>query len=130
MIWWYETDEQTGETIQKTRWDWDWATVKLLNTLLTDTQAHPAIRANLKKIDFDLKVQKTGDVTNTASSKRVGVKEPISWQELGREIRRNQELMEELRNALLIKPRAVLVGDLLEQIEQVKKEIMEKEDAE
>lgn len=125
VLWWDEIEEATGDTVQKTAWDWDWSTTHLLNSQLSGEKSSPRIRAALKAIDFDLTCPSAADVENTAWSKAVGVsaKDPVTWSEMGALIREDKDLMDRLRRALRITRRPLLAGDYLAQLDDLVKEM-------
>jgi len=119
MLWWEEENKETGEWEQITVWDWDWATIKMLSTL----KSRPAAR--LKDAGFHLQTPKVSDVENTAWSSNLGMKakDAKPWQEVGRMIREDDQLMETLRTCLSIKRRPLLDGDYLDQLESLRKDL-------
>lgn len=121
LLWWHEQDEVTGLTTQKSVWDWDWATVHLLNNLLHGENASTYLRSRLKAIDFHLEVLSTGDLDNQAWCKSAGMskKDACTWAETGAIIREDKELVAELRKALGIAHRPILKGDYMSQMESL-----------
>ena len=125
ILWRHEEDENTGETVQRSIWDWDWSTVHLLNHLLRGENASTYLRARLKKMDFHLECPSTSDIDNTAWSATLGMKEKdaVPWQEMGALLRENDEVMSGLRDALCISRRARLKGDYLKQRDKLAEEM-------
>lgn len=125
LLWHYPTDPETGAWHQETYFDWDWATVHLLETVQT-AEKSPLLKASLKASEFHLDVLKASDIENLAWSKSVGMKsakDAVPWSELGALIRENTELMNRLRSALRINERPYLAGDLGEQREAMRSSI-------
>lgn len=116
LIWWHEEDEN-GAMVQRTQWDWDWATVRLLDRLLRGENQSTYYRDRLKDIGFHLECPEQGDADNKAWSKSLGMtaKDAKSWSEVGRDIRDDEELLAKLRDALGIARRPILRGDYSEQ---------------
>lgn len=119
MLWWEEEDMETGDIVQRTVWDWDWATIRLLTTL----KGRPA--AKLKANGFHLAAPKTSMVENLAWSRNLGMKaeDAVDWSTCGRMLRENHEVMEILRQSLGIKRRPLLHGDYLHQVESLREEM-------
>lgn len=122
LLWWEEeTEPGSGIYKQVTKWDWDWATIRLLTT------AKERDAANLKKHGFHIAAPKTSLVENLAWSANLGMKEKnaVPWSELGKMLREDPVTLKVLRDALGIKRRPVLQGDYLRQfnnlIEEPKK---------
>lgn len=113
MLWWNEKDEN-GVWKQRTVWDWDWATIKLLTTL------EGKAKATLKAEDVHVAAVKVSDVDNTAWSATLGMKEKdaVPWQELGKMIRKDEALMNRIRGALGIHRLPFLAGDYVQQLEE------------
>lgn len=125
MLWWYETDEETGDQYQKTVWDWDWATVHLLNTLLHGEGQSTYLKNRLKEIDFHIDCPSTSDVENSAWSENLGMTkgDAQDWSSVGAMIREDKKLMDDLRDALGIARRPLLKGDYLTQMEGIAEEM-------
>jgi hypothetical protein len=124
LLWWHETDPDTGEDIQRSVWDWDWATVHLLNNLLNgDVSTY--YKSRLKDRGVHLEVIRSGDSDNAAWSRSAGVSKnnPVSWSELGALIRQNTELLDTLRSALGIARRPFLAGDYVSQISKMSEDM-------
>jgi len=119
LLWWYETDPQTGRPYQKTVWDWDWATVHLLNSLLHGDGANTYLRGRLRDTGFHLECPTSSDVENSAWSRTLGMSraDAQDWATVGALIREDAKLMDVLRDALGITRRPFLAGDYLEQAE-------------
>ncbi len=117
ILWRHEEDEQTGETVQKSIWDWDWSTVHMLNNLLRGEKASTYLRARLKKMDFHLECPTSGDIDNSAWSATLGMKakDAVPWNEMGALIRENAEVTAGIRKALGIVNRPLLKGDYFKQ---------------
>jgi len=124
MLWWHERDEETGKQTQKTVWDWDWATVHLLNRIMSDTDS-VYLKNRLKDTGFHIACPKTSDVENTAWSKTLGMKEDdaTEWSTVGAMIREDASLMHKLRDALCIASRPILAGDYLNQMDNLSEEL-------
>lgn len=122
LLWWHEPDPITGRPFQKTVWDWDWATVHLLNSLLNG-DASTYLKAKLKKMDFHIDITSAGDVDNGAWSETLGMKEKeaLTWSEVGAMIREDDKLMDQLRDALGIARRPLLTGDYMKQLSKLAK---------
>jgi RecA/RadA recombinase len=119
-LWWEEQDPNTGAWRQVTRFDWDWATIKMLSTL------KGRAAAKLKAAEFHLATPRTSDVENCAWSRNLGMKkaeDALPWSEVGAMIRKDTELMELLRDALSIKRRPLLDGDYLQQLDEMRKDL-------
>lgn len=119
VLWWYEEDEH-GELKQRSVFDWDWTTVRLLADMLHGkdsryTSTH--LRNLLKKIGFHIEITRAGDADNLAWSRNLGMKEntALPWHEVGAMIRQDEALLNRLRWALRIHTRPILAGDYLEQ---------------
>jgi len=125
LLWWHEQDEDSGQPVQKSVWDWDWATVHLLNNLLRGENVSTYLRAKLKAMDFHLETPSVGDSDNTAWSKSLGMtaKDAAPWADVGALIREDKALTGELRNALGITRRPVLAGDYMKQMETLAEEM-------
>ena len=125
LLWWHEHDEESNAPLQKSVWDWDWATIHLLNTLVRGENASTYLRAKLKAMDFHLDCPNVGDSDNTAWSKSLGMtaKDALPWAEVGALIREDKALTTELRNALGITRRPVLAGDYMKQLETLAEEM-------
>lgn len=125
MLWWHEDDPAGGHPVQRTVWDWDWATVHLLNGILNG-EVSTYLKARLKKIGFHIEVTSAADVDNAAWSKSVGMKskdDAVTWAELGALIREDVALMDKLRDALCIARRPFLRGDYLAQMEKMTEDV-------
>lgn len=125
VLWWEEPDDN-GRFIQKTVWDWDWATTNLLHTILKGDEKsgnyNVRFRHLLKQDGFHMEFK--GDPKSlgaSAWSKTLGVtdKDPLSWREMGALIRETPEAVERLRNCLRIFRRPWLEGDYLEQLNKL-----------
>jgi hypothetical protein len=125
VLWWDETDEDTGEWYQKTAWDWDWSTVHLLNACLSGDNANPRIKKSLKENDFHLEVTKASDIENSAWSRSLGMarSDACSWAEVGAMIREDPDLVAMLRKSLRIFDRPFMAGDYLEQLDGIKEQL-------
>lgn len=125
MLWWDEEIGQhpkTGQPLyqRRTKWDWDWSTITTLNEL------PDKMKARLKKADFHLAVKSpTADVECLAQSRTLGMGKDDweSFQVVGAMIRQNEDVKDLLRTALSIKRRALLRGDYLEQLDQLKQKL-------
>lgn len=116
VLWWEEPDpEDPTQWKQKTVWDWDWSTVRLLYEILHVKGANPKLKKNLIDSGFHLDCPSVSDVENRAWSKTLGMTkdDALPWNEVGEMIRKNQEVTDMLRHALRIKRRALLAGDYL-----------------
>jgi hypothetical protein len=118
MLWHYTADEKTGKQTQTTIWDWDWATVDLLNKLLHDASANTYLRGRLKDSNVHLVCTESGDATNKAWSKSLGMTQSDAkpWSEVGKDIRRDKKLLNKIRDALGITRRPRLEGNYLTQL--------------
>jgi hypothetical protein len=116
LLFWDQINEETGLNERQAMWDWNWATVKML----TDPDSKAA--AMLKKADFHIKAETTGDATATAWSAALGMKakDAVPWDEIGDMISKNEQAKQTIRQALGIKPRPILAGDYLEMIESMR----------
>lgn len=121
VLWWTEDVPQGNgkppKLVQRTVWDWDWATVKLLTTV--DDQS----KARLKQADVHIDTPKVSPVENLAWSKSLGMasSDALPWHVVGRMIRQDPELTRRIRWALAIKERPRLAGDYLAQLEAQRK---------
>ncbi len=124
ILWWHEVNEH-GVTEQKTVWDWDWATIHLLNNLLRGENQSTYYRSRLKDMDFHLECPASGDADNSAWSKSLGMtaKDAGTWAEVGAMIREDKKLLNKLRDALGICRRPILSGDYTEQMEKLAEEL-------
>lgn len=120
LLWWHEPDAD-GNPTQKTVWDWDWATVHLLNTILHGEGQSTYLKNRLKAADFHLDCPSSSDVENSAWSKTLGMTKADAreWTDVGAMIREDRALMGRLRDALGIVRRPRLRGDYLEQIQGI-----------
>src|SRR5690606_16326334 len=120
MKWHYERDPETNLPRQVTTWDWDWALVNLLHKQAAK-RIKDAIR-DLLKITFP----KESALTATAASPVLGVpsSSPISWSEMGKLIRSDQRLVDQLRDIFDIQPRTLFkpAVDYAEQVRQDEEE--------
>ena len=119
IIWW-EEETETG-WVQRTQWDWDWATVHLLYQILHGERTHPRIRQALKAADFHLECPSVSDIENRAWSRSLGMTpgDACSWSEFGALLRRQPEWMQRLRTCLRINSRPRLQGDYQQQLQQL-----------
>lgn len=118
LLWRYEKNPETGQKKQVSWWDWDWSTVWLLNQHRNGEKADPMIRAALRdEIGFHIECPKVGDVENAAWSKNLGMtaSDALPWSEVGAAIRKNPQLMRDIRTALSITSRPYLSGDYAQQ---------------
>ncbi len=125
VLWMDTIDENTGERIEKTFWDWDWTTVHLLNWMLSD-KGNPRIKHSLKnELGFHLACPSTSDIENRAWSRTLGMteKDACPWSELGALIRQDQKLMDELRMALRITKRPYMGGSYQDQLNELAKKL-------
>ncbi len=116
VLWWEEEDpSDPSQWKQKTVWDWDWSTIRLLYSILHVKGANPKLKKNLQEADFHLDCPSVSDVENRAWSKTLGMTkdDALPWNEVGAMIRTNPKVMATLRDALRIKRRALLAGDYL-----------------
>jgi len=117
VLWWEELDEETGEFKQKTIWDWDWAMVRLLWSIMEgNKEKNIRLRKYLKEDGFDMGFKNPGGhVDCQAWSKAAGVseKDPLSYSEMGAKLRNDPKLMALLRRALRIRSLPQLEGDYL-----------------
>lgn len=116
VLWWEEEDPNNPDDFkQKTVWDWDWSTVKLLYSILQVKGANPKLKKNLLESGFHLDCPSVSDIENRAWSKTLGMTkdDALPWNEVGAMIRQNPGVMNTLRQALRIKRRALLAGDYL-----------------
>lgn len=125
LLWWHEPDPETGRPVQKTVWDWDWATVHLLNGLMNGEGGSTYLKAKLKAMDFHIDCPATGDLDNKAWSESLGMTEDdaLTWSEVGAMIREDKKLMGELRDALGVARRPLLAGDYMKQLEEIAEEL-------
>src|SRR5262249_1739370 len=88
-----------------TRFEWGWATVKLLANAAGD------LRDKLNDV-VDLHIEKTGHVENSAWSKRLGVSkdDALPWEEIGNLIAADPAIMASIRDIYNIKQRGLLDG--------------------
>ncbi len=125
MLWWDEEDGEhpkTGQPLYKRRtmWDWDWSTVTMLSEL------PDKMKARLKKADFHLAVKSpTADVECLAQSRTLGMGKDDweNFQTVGEMIRKSEDAKDLIRTALSIKRRAMLKGDYLQQLDQLKQKL-------
>lgn len=117
LLWWHEPDK-FGTPVQKTVWDWDWATVHLLHSLM-GPKGPTYLKSRLKDIGFHIDCPSVSDVDNSAWSKSLGMTkdDAVSWSELGALIREDADLMIKLQDALCIVRRPILAGDYTSQLE-------------
>lgn len=126
--WWEEPDD-SNRFVQKTEWDWDWATTNLLHAILKgDDKGNNYVRYRKKLKDLDFHMDFTGTsatINATAWSKTLGVTkdDPLSWKDMGALIRETPAVVELLRNGLCIHRRPWLEGDYLEQLNALAGEI-------
>jgi RecA/RadA recombinase len=119
-LWWEEQDEETGQWRQVTRFDWDWATIKMLSTL------QGRAKSKLADAGFHIATPKVSDVQNTAWSKNLGMTQKdavfpeASWANVGRMIAEDESLMNLIRDALGIKRRPLLHGDYMSQLDNMR----------
>lgn len=125
LLWWYERDEQTGEQLQRTQWDWDWSTVHLLNNLLGATTPSTYLKRRLVDAGMHIDCPAVGDVDNLAWSKTLGMKkeDALSFAEVGAMIREDAKLTNTIRDALGITRRPLLAGDYLKQLDGIAEEM-------
>lgn len=118
VLWWEEPDEKTGDFKQRTIFDWDWATVQLLFSIINGGERNVRLRHHLKQVDFDMEFASPTAQSATAWSSALGVPKSskLLWQEMGALIRQNADIMKRLRLALRIKNQAILKGDYSEQM--------------
>ena len=91
----YTKDPETGDPKRNRSyvWDWGWATTRLL----IDRQAEPDdMTQDILKIGVVAKAHNT----NAATCKALGVKDPISWTEMGNLIHQDAKIMNNLREVL------------------------------
>lgn len=124
--WWHE---QEGDNLwrQVTVWDWDWATVHLLWSLLLPESRHSRLRSELKAADIHIDCPKTSDVENLAWSKTLGMtrEDARPWSEVGAMIRKNPEVVSRIRTALKIVNRPVMQKrDYLAQIQSLSEKLV------
>jgi hypothetical protein len=119
ILWWDEENPETGNWEQKTVWDWDWATVDLLNSLTAGEKSSPRFKALLKDADFHIDCTSSAEIENRAWSRTVGMKEKDAapWSEVGAMIRNDPKVMAMLRRALRINHRPLLENDYMAQAE-------------
>ncbi len=124
MLWWHEKDEN-GLQVQKTVWDWDWATVHLLHSMRNGAGSNVYLKNRLKDTGFHIDCPKSSDVENTAWCKSLGMTERDAqdWSTVGALIREDVKLMNTLRDALCISRRPLLKGDYLTQLEGLAEEM-------
>lgn len=126
VLWWEEEDG-SGDWKQHTIWDWDWATVHLLNKLRNSASGSARLRKNLQDMEFHLDCPKTSDVENLAWSKNLGMKaaDARPWHEVGAMIHADQNLLNQLRLALRIRQRPLLAGDYLKQMDWIANNVVQ-----
>lgn len=115
MYWWFELDEETGKQVQKTKWDWGWATVSLLSKLQGQDK---------KRFDeqgLHIATPTVSIAQNTAWSRSLGMTkaDAMPWSELGDLIHESPDLMYKCRKALGIKMIPELAGDYVQQQERI-----------
>lgn len=117
MIWFREEDED-GEKRQITRWDWGWATVKLL------LSQKGAVKDKIDDI-LHLQATATGDATNAAWSKTLGIPKdsPLSWSEVGNIIMQDKEVVHGLRDVFNVKDNQVFLGGVTQYEEAQENEL-------
>lgn len=106
FLWCHEKDEETGEDKPIYYWDWNWATVSLLNDI-TDSR----LKNRLKERGLTIKVKKpSADLECLACFPAVGMskEEYLPFQEVGQLIQDNEEVCNLLREALDIQRRCIL----------------------
>jgi hypothetical protein len=118
VLWWHEQDEKSGESVQKTVWDWDWSTVWLLNQLRNGEHTSTYTKNKLKQMGFHIDCPSAGDTENAAWSDTLGMKktDAVPWNELGAMFREDKKLLRQIREAIGIVRRPRLKGDYTEQI--------------
>lgn len=116
LLWWYE-DTPAGLE-QRAVWDWDWATVHLLNFIQEGEGASTYLRSRLKASGFHLECPSAADIENRAWSASLGMKakDALPWSQVGALIREDAALMNTLRDALCISRRPRMAGDFGEQL--------------
>lgn len=117
-----EFNEQTGAVKQISYWDWDWATIDLLERIVSDSAFDPHSAAKLKQIGLHLHTKK-GDKKVVAWCDALGVKEKsaLAWPELGAVIRENKEWMPRIQGALGIVQAHAMSGDYDAQTAELRK---------
>lgn len=118
VLWW-EEEQPEGGFKQKTVFDWDWSTVKLLNHILHGKDPKTVrLKTLLQEHEFHLDCPKVSELENIAWSKSLGMTkdDALPWHEVGRMIREDQDLMRRLRLALRIREYPLLKGDYLDQL--------------
>ena len=138
LLWWHEdvpgTEDQNGraDRRQRTIWDWNWSTVAFLGQAEV-ARKNPRVKAQLKKIGFEVKVKSPkADVGCMANCEAVGMKkgEWLPFSDVGRMIQADENLMDDLRDALDITRRPFLAGDYLDQMDKLADAAIEQQEAE
>lgn len=118
VLWW-EEELPEGGFIQKTVFDWGWATIKLLHNIKEGKAPGVArLRALMAKHDIHIECPKVSEIENLAWTRNLGMtkNDALPWSELGNLIHADQELMRRLRLALRINELPLLQDDYLEQL--------------
>jgi|JI10StandDraft_1071094.scaffolds.fasta_scaffold03520_3 RecA/RadA recombinase len=105
FIWWQDKDPDTGETVQRHLWDWNWAICELLNS------PSDYYKKRLKQHDLVIKCKApTADIECMANFPAIGMgkNEYLPFQEVGELIHQDEEVCDRIREALIIKRRYVL----------------------
>lgn len=103
-ILWSHVEDAEGNEREVLAYDWDWAFVNLLLDIKSpDVKGVGYLKERLRKFDINVQSVKSGDLENLATAKSMlGIKDPISWSEMGRAIRENADVMERVKKALTI----------------------------
>ncbi len=122
IIWWNEPDPESkepGAVRQVTRWDWDWATTRMIFDIL---KAGGKLADKLKGV-MHFATPSTAEILGTAYSSTLKMKpaDAVSWTEFGAMVNSNEKLKDAIRSALGIKRRPWLEGDYVNQLESLRK---------
>lgn len=114
LLWNHTVDPETGLPKQLTRWDWDWATIKFLDTL------EKPQRDRLKDIaGFTLHTQSPmADVECMAQCSALGMgkKDWESFSKVGAMLRKSPKLLKQVRAALGILEVQRMEGDYIQNL--------------
>ncbi len=102
MKWWWEVDDETGEPIQRTVWDWDTAAI---DTLVSMKNWLSAKNWNALNEVVDIHVPQSGP--RTFWSKELGIpsSSPVRFDEAGRILEERQDILDAIYPILHIKHR-------------------------